>query len=214
MTEIREWVEKTFAGPGAGPGAKLFLELGSHRGEDTKWLSEIDGVSVVAFEPDPRNVSAAELPPHATIVHAAISDMDGVAPFILSESGWGREWTFSSSLRKPKNHLTKFPVTFGRTIQVRTMRLDTAHERLLAGRAIDFIWCDIQGAEGDMIKGGGRALENTHYLYTEYSNEELYEGQPNLEALLEMVPDFRILKLWDSDVLLVNTKWNARRAAA
>jgi len=41
----------------------------------------------------------------------------------------------------------------------------------------------MQGAEGDLIAGGQETVANTHYLYTEYSDDEWYEGQPTLAQL-------------------------------
>ncbi len=47
----------------------------------------------------------------------------------------------------------------------------------LKGKTIDFIYCDIQGAEKQMIAGANESLKKTRYLYTEYSNSEDYENQ-------------------------------------
>jgi hypothetical protein len=66
---------------------------------------------------------------------------------------------------------------------------------------IDFIWADVQGAEEDLILGAGRALQITRFFYTEYSNEEWYEGQINLSGLIEALPDFEVAALFPADVL-------------
>jgi FkbM family methyltransferase len=202
---IREWVERTFA----DPGPKTFLELGAHCGTDTVWLSQIPGVTIHAFEPDPRNEQPPQ--PNVTIHRAAIADVDGRAPFLLSESGWGSQWTYSSSLKRPKNHLLRYPVTFGESIEVETVTLDTfAHRMGLS--TVDFIWADIQGAEGEMVRGGIETLRRTHYLYTEYSDDELYEGQSTLADLLARLPDFRVVELWPDDVLLENCAFSPAAA--
>ncbi|HEX6463611.1 MAG TPA: FkbM family methyltransferase [Vicinamibacterales bacterium] len=194
---IRDWVERTFR----HPGRKTFLELGAHCGSDTLWLSRIPGVSMHAFEPDPRN-HPPQLP--NVIVHrAAIAEADGRAPFLLSESGWGREWTYSSSLRRPKSHLQRYPVTFGDSIVVDTIALDSFTSQ--AGlAAIDFVWADVQGAEGEMVLGGLETFRRTRYLYTAYSDDESYEGQPTLRELLALLPDFRVVELWPEEVLFEN----------
>jgi FkbM family methyltransferase len=194
---IRDWVERTFR----GPESKTFLEFGAHCGTDTAWMSQIPGVTIHAFEPDPRNEQPP--PPNVTIHRAAIADVDGRAPLVLSKSGWGQPWTYSSSLKRPKNHLVRYPVTFGESIEVETVRLDTFAERTGLS-TVDFIWADIQGAEGEMVRGGLETLRRTRYLYTEYSDDELYEGQPSLADLLAMLPDFRVVELWPDDVLLEN----------
>ena len=69
---------------------------------------------------------------------------------------------------------------------------------------IDFIWADVQGAEGDMIRGGQRALAKTRFLYTEYCNRELYEGQLSLRQMLGLLPEFEVVRRFPNDVLLEN----------
>lgn len=196
---IKEWVQQRFCD--AGP--KTFLELGAYRGDDTAWLAAIPGVTVHAFEPDPRNHPAPQ--PNVSLHRAAIAERDGAGSLILSREGWGREWTYSSSLKQPKNHLRQFPVTFGDAVEVDLVALDT-FTRQHGLEVIDFIWADIQGAEGEMIRGGRETLARTRYLYTEYSDDEMYEGQPTLRDILAMLPDFRVLELWPDDVLLENRR--------
>jgi FkbM family methyltransferase len=197
--EIRDWVRRTFA----CPGPKVFLELGSHRGDDTAWMSEIPNVTIYAFEPDPRNQQPGR--PNVTLRRAAIADRDGCGHLILSRLGWGQEWTHSSSIKRPKNHLRRYPVTFGEAVEVDFITLDTFCREHRLGR-IDFIWADIQGAEADMIRGGQHTLSRTRYLYTEYSDDELYEGQVTLKGMLDMLPDFRVIELWPDEVLLENRR--------
>jgi len=167
-------------------------------------------VTIHAFEPDPRN----EQPPlKNVIVHrVAIAGADGRAEFLLSDRGWGQPWTHSSSLKRPKHHLQRYPVTFGQTIEVETVTLDSFSRRMGLS-TVDFIWADIQGAEGDMVRGGLDALGRTHYLYTEYSDDELYEGQATLGDILAMLPDFRVVELWPDDVLLENNTLRGTRHA-
>lgn len=195
--DIRQWVEHTFR----DPGTKTFLELGAHVGSDTAWMASLPGVRLHAFEPDPRNHPPAL--PNVTLHRAAIADRDGTAPFILSMEGWGKLWTHSSSIKSPKNHLTRHPVTFDETIEVRTITLDTFC-RSQGTEQIDFIWANVQGAEGEMIRGALQTFERTRYLFTEYSDDEMYENQATLADILELLPDFRVLELWPFEVLLEN----------
>jgi hypothetical protein len=104
--------------------------------------------------------------------------------------------------------LQRYPVTFGEAIDVELVALDTFYQEHKLD-VVDFIWADIQGAEGEMIRGGRRMLEHTRYLYIEYSDDELYDKQPSLKEILEMLPDFRVIELWPDDVLLENRKLKA-----
>ena len=197
---IRAWVEERFR----QPGVKTFIELGSHCGMDTAWMAEIPGVTVYALEPDPRNHQPER--PNVMIARAAVGDFNGRGALTLSEQGWGREWTFSSSIKQPLNHLSRYPVTFGRTVEVEMTTLDSFCEKNQLG-VIDFIFADVQGAEAEMIRGGRNALSRTRYLFTEYSDDELYASQPTLSEILSMLPDFRVVELWHDDVLLENTRF-------
>jgi FkbM family methyltransferase len=197
---IGPWVRQTFS----GPGSKTFLELGAHQGSDTIWMAALPGVTLHAFEPDPRN--QVPLLPNVRLNRAAVSDRDGRGALLQSREGWGREWTYSSSLRPPKNHLTRYPVTFGERVEVETITLDSYCRRQGLG-PIDFIWADVQGAEGEVVRGGLETLARTHYLYTEYSDDEMYQGQATLAELLALLPGFRVVELWEDDVLLENRRW-------
>ena len=171
--------------------------------------------SVVAFEPDAR---AAERfrqrigeDARVTFEHCAVSSKNGTAKFHVS-SGKKSEnhddaWDESGSLRKPKEHVVRHPwCKFDKTVDVRTVSLDSwCIEQGI--ESIDFIWMDVQGAEGDVISGAKQILQSARFLYTEYSNREMYEGQLDLHSILRMLPDFRIRNLYSKDVLLENTRF-------
>jgi FkbM family methyltransferase len=194
--DIQNWLRKTFG----RPGKKLFLELGAHRGEDTTWMAQLPDVTIHAFEPDARN----HLPefPNVIVHRLAVAATDGQCKFVLSDNV-----STSSSIHAPTNsHYQRFPtIKFNGWVDVDCMRLDTFIKLSEIDR-IDFIWADVQGAEGDMIEGGRETLARTSYLFTEYSNEEWYEGQITLDQILAMLPSYRILYRWKHDVLLVNNQ--------
>ena len=69
---------------------------------------------------------------------------------------------------------------------------------------VDLIWADVQGAEGDLVRGGRETLARTRYLYTEFGSSEYYEGQVSLDALLALLPGWDVVRRFPGDVLLVN----------
>jgi hypothetical protein len=85
------------------------------------------------------------------------------------------------------------------------MTLDTWSEQHNVAQA-DFVWADVQGAESDLVQGGSRFLSASRYLYTEYSNDECYEGQISLPGLLEMLPNFELILRFEMDALLRNIR--------
>ncbi len=142
---------------------------------------------------------------------AAIGNTDGVVTFNLSGGVESREGHFkqafygSSSIRKPAKVNTSegWPdMTFEETT-VRCYKFDTYYNEVKPG-IIDFIWADVQGAEVDLIDGGQEALSRTRYFYTEYSNDELYQGEIGLEEIMKKLPGWSLVEDYGGDVLLKN----------
>lgn len=140
----------------------------------------------------------------------AIGDDDGFVKFHLSGGEEKREGHFkqqfygSSSIRKPKKTLEYWPDMTFEESDVECIKFDTYYSNLNPG-TIDFIWADLQGAEIDLINGGQNALSNTRYLYTEYCNDELYEGGVGLTEIISKLPgSWTIIEDYETDVLLKN----------
>ena len=196
----------------------IILEIGCNDGGQTRdFLRLFSNATIYAFEPDPRaraRFRAAVQDPRVTLFDLAISDTNGEIDFHMSSGAPSAEvaaqlpdgWDLSGSIRRPTGHLESLPwCRFDHHIKVKTLTLDT-WSRNEGIAAIDFIWADVQGAEADVIRGGRTALGKTRYLYTEYSDRELYQGQPNLRTLLSMLPDFEVVQRFSGDVLLQNSR--------
>lgn len=189
----------------------VIFELGVNEAQDTvRLLEEFKPSKYIGFECDPyhiENIKEKNLP--IQLIEAAVSIRTGTA--ILFQSWCGDVNTGSSSIRKPKNHLKEFKhVEFPKKMMVKTISLDDVCQQQDIHH-IDFIWADIQGAEIDMIKGGQRTLSTTRFLLTEYSNNELYEGQVGLAGLMRALPGkWKIVKDFMSDVLLENMSYRGK----
>lgn len=70
--------------------------------------------------------------------------------------------------------------------QVKTISLDQFIDDNNIG-SIDFIKIDVQGAEYDIFKGGGRALSTVSFLVTEVEFVPLYEKQPLFGDVSELL---------------------------
>ncbi len=194
---------------------RTVLEIGANNGGDSeRLLATFSAATLHCFEPDPRALALLQsrvTSERVRIYPVAVGDVDGLLPFHQSggappgkEQQYPEGWHFSSSLHKPTNHLTEFPwCTFEETIEVECVRLDTWYENHDIG-TIDFIWADVQGAEPDLLRGGQEALRNTRFLYTEFAESGLYEGHLPLDALLELIPDWRVVTRFPNDLLLEN----------
>jgi FkbM family methyltransferase len=198
------------------------FEIGSHMGFDTEEIRRFCPESnIYCFEPDPRNIKILkkrEIFNIAKIFPYAISDTSGKAYLNLSDgiipekTGNAyydkKSWSASNSIRKPKQHLDIFPwCKFDRKIEIETKTLDLFCSENNIDH-INFIWMDVQGCEDLVFLGGKNILKNTEYIFTEYSNTELYEGQKKLSDILEILPGkWEIRNDYGGDVLLENVSY-------
>lgn len=203
---IRKYVDKS---------DPVILEIGCHNGGHTMgFLNMFASPQVYCFEPDPRAIAHFRERmgerPNVHLFEVAVSDRIGQITFYQSgrkpdpHEQAQKDWDRSGSIRKPKKHLIKHPwVTFDNALVVNTITLDAWCTEQGIDH-VDFIWMDVQGAEMDVFKGGSQTLQKTRFIYTEYNNQELYEGQANLQQLLNHLTQFKLLIRYSGDVLLGN----------
>jgi FkbM family methyltransferase len=203
------------------------LEIGCNDGTDTLlFLEAMPRATIYCFEPDPRAIERFHKTVsdcRATLIEAAVCCEDGEALFYGSSGRppnrsrkpgapracWLPEWDLSGSLLQPTGHLAYCPwATFpqDRQYKVRTVRLDTWMEERPEISQIDFIWCDVQGAEALVIQGGKETLAVTRYFYTEFNNVPLYEGQLPLTKLQELLPNFDCLGIYGKENTLFRNR--------
>ncbi len=193
----------------------VVLEIGAANGMHTKAIFDLLQPSeYFAFEPDPRNIrqfKSLDISQALDIqlIQCAVGDRNSIMYFNTS-TGWNPhfecEHTLSGSLKTPKNHIAKFPhCEFKEKIVVRVIRLDDFFDVFKIGK-IGFIWCDVQGAEDLVIQGGSKALSRTKYFFTEYYEEEMYEGQIGAEEIHRRLPGtWEVVHKWEADILFRNT---------
>ena len=199
----------------------LFFEIGANDGTDTVWLSQIAKI-VHAFEPDDEVFSKLALVKFQNQVilnHCAIGKEVGTVQFYKSSGIWPAQpvvsplgdrsanycWDKSGSIKKPKEHLITHPwCKFDSMLQVRVETLDNYCAQNHIDR-IDFVWADVQGAEADMIDGGKETFsKRVKYLYTEYADNEQYEGQLTLSKTKEVLPGYKVIQDFGGNALFFN----------
>jgi FkbM family methyltransferase len=190
------------------------LEIGSNFGDTTGWFLEtFASPTIFCFEPDLRAIARFRSnigdQSGVLLIETAVGARDGTTKFFMSG---GRppgnstfDWDASGSIRQPKKVLEAHPwCKFERQIEVSVRQLDSWCMETAIG-PIDFIWMDVQGAELDVIEGAEATLAKVRFLYTEYSNLELYQGQPTLKKLLQGLGRFDVLVRYPNDLLMANT---------
>ena len=196
---------------------KVFVEIGMHFGIDTVDFRRMHPEArIVCFEPDPRNIQMIKKLGNDKICElyeTAVSNTNEPMEFYMSSgNSKGRlndalltdnDWSCSSSLKKPTGHLSLHKwITFPNSVKVNCCKLDEFEP--LKNTKIDFMWVDVQGAEDIVFSCAQETLKNTRYVYTEYCNQQLYEGQLNLQQVLGLFPNFKVLHDYGGDILLEN----------
>lgn len=201
----------------------VIFEVGCADGLDTKKFLNTFGsnMKIYSFDPEPINVEYMTTlgskdawgnnndilitDERHTFFPYAISGENGSTSFHRSRNDCPEGRTvgrYSGSLRKPVTMISS-PVygsrwpgcLFDEQAVVETKRLDTFCEEQNVGH-IDFLWMDTQGAERDVLTGAGDMLNNIDYIYTEFYNEEMYEGCAGLEEIKSLLPGFEVLQVW------------------
>ena len=204
----------------------FIVECGCHDGRDSeKFLQWMPGCRLVCFEPDPRPLERHEPPGfirrigadrRVMLIRAAVSDSSGEAVLYRSSGKppgerWEgiTDWDHSSSIQRPTGHYKMSPwCTFpeNHRLKVRTVTLDEV-PRIQCEPIIDLVWADTQGAEGAVIAGARQTLKRTRWLYTEFYDTPMYEGQPNLETITGMLPGWQLVAIYGGyNALFYNTK--------
>jgi FkbM family methyltransferase len=199
---------------------QVFVEIGAHFGTDTADFRRLHpNARIVCFEPDPRNIKMIKslgIDKQCELIEKAVGNQTKKIPFFLSSGNAKKkevsqilkenDWSCSSSVKKPTGHLYTHPwIQFNKTIQVDCIRLDDVTS--LKGHSIDFLWMDVQGAEELVFEGAKETLPCIKYLYTEYSNQQLYEGQLNKNQLLSILgTSWKVIFDYGGDILLENLK--------
>lgn len=187
----------------------VIFDIGANNGNTSAaFLKYFPSAKIYAFEPDPRAAAkcARRLAgTSAVLTTAAVSDHNGTSRFWMSDSknqtDPEKNHDKSGSLLQPTGHIKKYSgVKFDRTIEVSVVRLDDWCADLGID-SVDFIWADVQGGEEKLIQGAQQVLHNTRFFYTEFSNQELYLGQPSLEKIKNLLPFMRVVEIFKDDVL-------------
>lgn len=197
----------------------ILFEAGAGQGEDTiEFLSvfgDTENLNVFCLEPDTRNIPVFKstiTDPRVHFFEVAVGNIDGEVEFNTSTKSFktGQELIYSSSLRKPGKDIYRlWPNLFQNEnnfspTKVKSYKLDTFVKENNIDH-IDWIHLDIQGCEDLFIEGGINALNNkVKYFYTEYNKDEVYQGNPNLEKIQSLLPNFTLLQDFKTDALFVN----------
>ena len=201
----------------SNPGLTVF-ELGACNGYHTAHLAALctGDYRYYMFEPDERNAplcrAVASTNPRIAFVPAAVGNVTGTVDFYLAHPDQNNA-IGSSSISPFKDQTKAFPwCTVDGVAKVTSWRLDDFCGPVKVDH-IDFIWMDVQGAERLVFEGAREMLAKTRYIFTEFEGTRkdnegtCYEHSSSLERIMEMLPGWRVVKVYDWDALLENTAY-------
>ncbi|HRE49300.1 MAG TPA: FkbM family methyltransferase [Aggregatilineales bacterium] len=211
-----------FAQALAGKRAPQVIDIGASVGTTVAYtLAAAPDAEIYAFEPQPALSEALHARfganPHVHIFSMGVGSQSGTLPFTIAK-------THSTSSFLP-------PSAYGRQalskhvapdlhLDVPVITLDSWYESLVnPPAAFDLIKIDTQGYEAHVIQGGTNVLARSTYIILEAAFRPLYEGQPVVGDICQMMRDraFEIAfvragtanqtngELWEVDILFKRT---------
>jgi len=110
----------------------------------------------------------------------------------------------SNSLLQPLLHLQQHPeVVFDGTEEVKIVPLDARSYFDFNPSLYNFLAMDVQGYEGEVLKGATETLKHIDYVYTEVNKGQTYEGNALVEEIDALLSEFtRVETKWAG-----NTTW-------
>jgi FkbM family methyltransferase len=184
----------------------IILDIGSYRLEDSAVFSNLfPRARIYAFECDPVNLKAifkVERPFNIKVETCAICDKNEEIDFYPSEKiDWTKNWNYSGSIRKPKEHLTEYTVSFGKPFKIQGKRLDTWYEENLIDKEIELLFIDVNGGEMDLINGGRETIKRSNLIYIEAFEKDYIDGQVHSDIIKKEIQDLGFDIFYSMDII-------------
>ena len=189
------------------------FDVGTYDGKDSAEFSKIFPKSkIYAFEADQRSINLFKKVSgnvkNINLIETALSNVDGEIEWYASNSetrkhyDFQEEWSASSSIKKPENHLNVFTdISFSKVNKVKSLKLDTWVSQNPNINEIDIMWVDVNGGEKEFLDGGLNTLNTkVKYLYIEFNstnNKSLYEGCPTKDEITQQLNNFEDLGVYN-----------------
>lgn len=166
---------------------KGIIHVGAHWGQEyDTYVIKMGCPDVVFIEP----CSAAFAVLHekfsknknVSLVNTACGSKIGTTEINIERSNQGQ----SNSILKMGTHLTQHPgIEFVDTEIVTVTPLD-----FLYTDGCDFLMIDVQGFEGEVLKGATETLKRMQWVYCEVNREEVYKGCLMVNEIDEILNEF------------------------
>ena len=176
------------------------LHVGAHFGEEYLSYIENDITKVVFIEPIKENFQVLEdrfgSIDEVVLINKGAGSVRKKVNIYRSSNN-----LVSSSVLKPKRHLTQHPdVLFddGQTV----IEIDRIDNMLQDITPYNFMNVDVQGYELEVFKGAGILLDKIDFIMTEVNRDEVYEDCAQISEIDEYLLEYgfkRVETSWDGD---------------
>lgn len=164
---------------------KGVLHIGAHFGQENKVYQKYNIKNKIFFEPLPHTFKKLqENVKDSILVKKALGDDTGIKQMYLEMDNQSQ----SSSLLKPKLHLTQYPwIKFRSKVNVEMIRLDDYE---FNRENYNFINIDVQGYELEVFKGAENTLNNVDYIMSEVNRDDVYEKCTKINELDDFLYEY------------------------
>ena len=175
---------------------KGVLHIGAHHGEEHKYYVNKNIKNLMYFEPLVSNfqILKSNVSENVILHNIALGNEEKYVDMYVETVNKG----MSSSILKPKDHLTQYPhIVFDSIEKVKMNRLDDIE---FNREEYNFINIDVQGFELEVFKGSEKTLETIDYIISEINKTHLYENGAILDELISFLSKYNFE--------LVETSWD------
>ena len=183
------------------------IHIGGFVGEELQSYRDLGLTNTILFEPQKElyEIIKSKCQNDEQVFSVALGSDSCEKDMFISDRQGGVECGAgaSSSLMKPKKHLTEHPeVTFPKTETVQVRRLDEfLQSQDIRALNYNMLNIDVQGYELEVLKGADSILGCIQFMILEVNLDEMYEGCPLVGELDEFLKEYnfeRIHTYWQS----------------
>lgn len=168
---------------------KGVIHIGGFLGEELIQYRSLGLTNTILFEPQKNlyEIIKSKCMFEEKVFNIALGSEESTKEMFISdrEGGVTNGAGASSSLLRPKKHLTEHPeVTFPHKESIKVRRFDKfAVENNIPINKYNMLNIDVQGYELEVLKGIGKILDTIEIIIAEVNRDEVYEGCPMIEDI-------------------------------
>lgn len=178
------------------------VHIGGYTGDEVYQYREIGLTNTIFFEPQKNfyEIIQQKIIDKETVYNVALGSQTDKCVMFLSQTDGGIKMGSgaSSSLLKPKVHLTEHPnVKFEGQIDVDVHTLDSYN----ISSDYNFLNIDVQGYELEVLKGATNTLKQIDGMILEVNRSEMYENCPLVNDIDDFLSNYnfkRVYEVWQS----------------